>query len=74
MRIRLALGAIVAALAVVACSTSPPLLPAATASSHRMMLGVYEPYFPGSYWQVSDFAHNTGEWPSIIDYYSKWGQ
>ena len=74
MRIRLALGAIASALAVVACSTSPPLLPAVPASSHRMMLGVYEPYSPGSYWQVSDFAHSIGEWPSIIDYYSKWGQ
>lgn len=39
-----------------------------------MLAGVYEPYSPGSWGQVARFASATGEWPSPLVYYSKWGQ
>jgi len=48
---------------------SSPTVPVA-----RRIVGVYEPYDPGSYWQVSDFAQDIGAQPRLVVYYSKWGQ
>jgi Glycosyl hydrolase family 26 len=72
MAVRLVLAVLAVALAA-ACS-------APAASAHRkvsagsMLTGVYEPLSPGSTWQVSQFAADTGEWPAVNVYYSKWGQ
>lgn len=74
---RLLRGAAVlaAAAALAACSGIPAsrLAPAENRSG-RVAVGVYEPYSPGSFGQVSQFASAVGEWPSILVYYSKWGQ
>ena len=37
-----------------------------------LLIGVYEPYTPGSYWQIPTFARDTGHWPQIVSYYSGW--
>jgi mannan endo-1,4-beta-mannosidase len=41
--------------------------------SRPPMIGVYEPYAPGSYWQIPRFAKAIGRWPQIVSYYSQWG-
>lgn len=55
-----------------------PASPTPSPPSHQLrgglMIGVYEPYAPGSYWQIPKFAQETGHWPQIVSYYSKWWQ
>jgi hypothetical protein len=58
-------------------STPPtPSAPTQPPPSHHvaggLLIGVYEPYAPGSYWQIPKFAEDTGYWPQIVSYYSAW--
>jgi hypothetical protein len=45
---------------------------AAPAVRH-LIVGVFEPDDPGSYWQVRDFARRIGREPGLVVYYSNWG-
>jgi len=80
-RIPASVIAAVLILAIAACSSSPkpaaPVTRAPPASaddpSSSMVVGVYEPYAPGSYWQIGAFAAAVGQWPKIVSYYGNWG-
>jgi mannan endo-1,4-beta-mannosidase len=49
---------------------SPPI----TKENHNMLIGVYQPYSPGSYNQVTEFAKEAGFSPRILSYYSTFTQ
>ena len=46
----------------------PPIVPPA-----NRIVGVFEPYDPGSYWQVRAFAKAVRMQPRLVVYYSDWG-
>jgi mannan endo-1,4-beta-mannosidase len=76
---RLAAGLLAAGVALAACGRAPQAVrhPPSPAPAHQrhggLLIGVYEPYAPGSYWQIPQFAEAVGRWPQIVSYYSGWG-